>query len=156
VFRVELALGYRSGGRNTARDLALIHLSAPVPAAQVRPIPLGTSAEIGQKVSSFSYGRDRSFILSAEPSCRILGRQDTLLGTNCEATPGVSGAPLIVFRDHGPEIVGVIAAMTGYSRPAMIGRALAVAADKTARDRLFGRDVAGLAPRARPARLPGS
>ncbi|MCV6596117.1 MAG: S1 family peptidase [Mangrovicoccus sp.] len=153
VRRVETAAGYFGEGRPTARDIALVHLRQAVPASAVRPIPLGRQARIGQNVASLSYGRDRSFILSTEASCKILGRRDTLLGTSCEATPGVSGAPLIVKTPRGPEIVGVIAAMTGYTRPAMRGRALAVAADIRARDRLFGRaSTALIVPERNPLR----
>lgn len=142
VVAISPAEGYFGAGRPVARDMALVRLRDAVPGDLVRPIPFADRTEVGQEVATYSYGRDRSFILSTEPSCHILGRQDTLLGTSCEATPGVSGAPLILQTDAGPKVAGVIAAMTGAKPPLMRGRALAVAVDIVARDRLFGKQSA--------------
>ena len=138
VASIRPANGFFGAGRPTARDAALVRLTAPVSSDLVKPIELADRAGVGQEVTTFSYGRDRSFILSSEPACHILGREDTLLGTSCEATPGVSGAPLILNTAEGPRVVGVIAAMTGARPPLMRGRALSVAMDPRARDRLFG------------------
>lgn len=138
VATIRPATGYFDGGRPTARDVALVRLSAPVAADVVAPIGLAAQTSVGQEVATFSYGRDRSFILSTEPSCHIIGREGTLLGTSCEATPGVSGAPLILSTRDGPRVVGVVAAMTGAKPPLMRGRALSVSVDEAARDRLFG------------------
>lgn len=138
VATIRPAKGYFGGGRPTSRDVALVRLRAPVSADLVAPIDLADHAGVGQEVATYSYGRDRSFILSSEPSCHILGREGTLLGTSCEATPGVSGAPLILSTPDGPRVVGVIAAMTGAKPPLMRGRALSVSVDRTARDGLFG------------------
>lgn len=138
VATIRSAQGYFDGGRSTARDVALVRLRAPVSADLVTPIGLVDRTSVGQEVATYSYGRDRSFILSSEPSCHILGRDGTLLGTSCEATPGVSGAPLILSTPDGPRVAGVIAAMTGAKPPLMRGRALSVSVDEAARERLFG------------------
>ncbi|MEM1360772.1 MAG: trypsin-like serine protease [Pseudomonadota bacterium] len=139
------AEGYFAAGRPISRDLALIKLRQQVPAHLVTPLPLLERTEVGQKVATFSYGRDRSFSLSRETDCRIMGRYGNLLGTTCEATPGVSGAPMVVSTAQGPRIAGVIIAMSGAKPPVLIGRAIAVAADAPARSQLFGNDhqVAG-------------
>lgn len=132
------AARYFGTDRQVARDAALVQLRAPVPSDLVSPIPLADRTYVGQEVATYSYGRDRSFILSAEASCHILGRDVTLLGTSCEATPGVSGAPLVAQSPDGPRVAGVVVAMVGGKPPLMRGRALSVAVDPDARDRLFG------------------
>lgn len=147
VATIRPALGYFGGGRPTARDVALVRLRAPVSTDLVAPIALADRTRVGQEVATYSYGRDRSFILSSEPACHILGRDGTLLGTSCEATPGVSGAPLILATADGPRVAGVIAAMTGARPPLMRGRALSVSVDEAARGRLFDATV-GLDPAA--------
>lgn len=135
---VRPAEGYFAAGRPISRDLAIVKLRKPVPEQLVTPLTLMERTKVGQRVETFSYGRDRSFSLSRESGCRIMGRHGNLLGTTCEATPGVSGAPMIVSTAQGPRIAGVIIAMRGAKPPRLIGRAIAVAADDAARSQLFG------------------
>ena len=116
----------RAQGDGVATDLGLIGLDAPVPVA---PLPLAARpARTGEAVAVVSYGRDRAQAPSLQTGCRITARQGPVLVTDCEALPGVSGAPLLRAAGVGWEVVGVVSARTG-SRAAPSGAALAVALD---------------------------
>ena len=123
------APGYLETGRPVSRDLALVRLRTPIPSDVATPIPIADIAGQGMQVSSYSYGRDRSFIMSHQATCRIKRRQGSLMHTSCEATHGVSGAPLIVQGDAGPHVAGVIVAMVNVPKRARRGDALAVAVE---------------------------
>jgi hypothetical protein len=124
---VATAPGWRPG--RTDRDAALIRL-APVsgrPEA-VAPLPVAPPPAPGDALSTLSYGRDRAEALSRQTGCRLVGRRGDLLLTDCEATPGVSGAPLLVETAAGPALVGVVVAAEAPPPPALRGPAVAVAA----------------------------
>ena len=113
----------------TALDAALIRLTlvSGRPEA-VAPLPVSSPPPPGTALSILSYGRDREEMLSLETGCRLVGRRGGLLVTDCEATPGVSGAPLLAETDRGPALVGVVVAAGAARPPAVRGPALAVAA----------------------------
>ncbi|MCP4385663.1 MAG: trypsin-like serine protease [Hyphomicrobiales bacterium] len=123
--RVAVDPNFKQGEKsadNIAADLALIELSEPIPVSVVAPLPSGCCAVAGDPVTTLSYGMDRPEALSLETDCAITGRGGPILLTDCEATPGVSGAPLIGEADGGDTILGVIVAMDGRVR----GDAIAV------------------------------
>lgn len=111
-------------------DAALIRL-APVagdPGA-VAPYPVAEPPAPGARVAVLSYGHDRPEALSAEFGCTLTARTGDLLLTDCEATPGVSGAPLLALGADGAEtLVGVVVAAAHARPPALRGPAVAVSA----------------------------
>ncbi|QDY69716.1 trypsin-like serine peptidase [Qingshengfaniella alkalisoli] len=117
-------------------DIILIRLAEPMPAT-IEPVPPALSVHVGDRVDTLSYGRDRSQLLSRQSDCRITKRRDMLLLTDCEATPGVSGAPLVITSPHGPKVAGVISAVIDAAPPAIRGDALAVSTDQVTLERLF-------------------
>ncbi|MCR9089095.1 MAG: S1 family peptidase [Rhodobacteraceae bacterium] len=140
VVKVEIAEGFLQGGQAMQRDLALVHLDAPV-AEHIAPIPLAPpSTLVGfSQVDVFSYGRDHAFIVSVQRDCDILSRHSTVLKTNCEAVPGVSGAPLILEGASGPSLAGLIVGANSSDMPLNPGPgAAAVIVDPIAFDALLG------------------
>ncbi|MGG7564709.1 trypsin-like serine peptidase [Rhodovulum sp. DZ06] len=126
-----------------SRDLAVLELSRPITAEEVRPIPLALPGVTPHHVDVYSYGRDRAEALSVERGCAVLARRGEVLFTRCEATPGVSGAPLVAVGPEGgragARVLGVVSVMgrsTADSRgaPRGAGPALGVAADRLGKD----------------------
>lgn len=109
-------------------DLALIQLAAPAPDT-LRPLhPAQRPAAIGDMVAVLSYGRDRPEALSIEEECSVTARRGPVLWTNCDAVPGISGAPVVRQGSVGPELVGVVSASAGADQFGR-GQAIAVAID---------------------------
>lgn len=95
-----------------ADDIALVRVR-PAGGSPPAPAPLPVSEDrvrAGLAVAALSYGRDRAEALSMQADCRIGARRGPLLWTNCEAVPGVSGAPLLRRGPQGAELVGVLVA----------------------------------------------
>lgn len=119
-----------------AGDMAVLKLARPITRDEVIPLPLADPGAVREIVRILSYGRDRPQALSIEPACLITQRRGELLFTKCEATPGVSGAPLIRLgpdggRD-GAAVLGVVSLMWGGNGALGTGYAVAVAADRLA------------------------
>ncbi len=113
---------------NPTHDLALIRLGAPAPRA-IRPLnPAVQPVAVGEAVAVLSYGRDRPQALSIQAPCTVTARHGGLLLTDCEAVPGMSGAPLVRRTPQGPELVGVVSASVEADALGR-GKAIAVAID---------------------------
>ena len=111
-----------------AHDLALIRLAAPAPDT-LRPLPPARRpAAVGDTVTILSYGRDRPEALSIQAGCTVTARRGQVLLIDCEAVPGMSGAPVLRQGPAGPELVGVVSASAGAD-PLGRGQAVAVAID---------------------------
>lgn len=130
---VDVAEGYFTRGQTLRSDLAIVHLETPI-ADHIVPIPLAAPYKLddAQEVDTYSYGHDRAFIVSVEKDCSIIARRSTVLLTDCEAVPGMSGAPLILKSASGPSLAGVIVGATRTDAAPLLGSAAAVAADKEA------------------------
>ncbi len=98
-----------------ASDWALVSITPPLP---IRPIPVRTLAlsgpEAGDALLRAGYSQDRAQMLSVHDGCRIRGRlaEGRVLLTDCDATRGDSGSPLLL-RGEGGEIsvIGVTSAV---------------------------------------------
>ena len=109
-------------------DLALILLAAPAPDT-LRPLPPARRpAAVGDRVAILSYGRDRPEALSIQEGYSVIARRGPVLLTDCEAVPGISGAPVVREGVAGPELVGVVSTSAGAD-PLGRGQAIAVAID---------------------------
>lgn len=109
-------------------DLALIRLVAPAPDTLRPLLPARRPAAVGDRVVILSYGRDRPEALSIQEGCSVIARRGPVLLTDCEAVPGISGAPVLRQGPDGPELVGVVSASAGAD-PLGRGQAIAVAID---------------------------
>lgn len=97
-------------------DWAIVYLREALP---VRPIPLaGRSADAVRTVTRAGYGQDRPHMLAMHQGCRILDRLPTapLLLTDCDATRGDSGSPLLQGEGDQLRIVGLTAAVADDGR----------------------------------------
>ncbi|MEM1314606.1 MAG: trypsin-like peptidase domain-containing protein, partial [Pseudomonadota bacterium] len=122
----EIAVPEAWSRETLALDIAALRIDPPV--ETVAPFAAEDLARPGLPVWTVSYGRDRPEAPSREAACEISARQGDLVLTTCEATPGVSGAPVFTDTPDGPVLVGVAVAAVDARPPAMRGRALAVAA----------------------------
>lgn len=93
-------------------DLALVKLRAPM--EDIAPLGLSRSLRRGDEVAIVSYGRDRPEIASIQSPCGVLSRSGSIAVLDCDATYGVSGAP--VLRRVGDEwrVAGVVSAMAQH------------------------------------------
>lgn len=83
------------------RDVALLQLAEPIPSAVISPFTVARSGN-GDEVSVVSYAEDRADALSWQQVCKVIGREGTLIGFDCDVTFGSSGAP--VFRRTGGRV----------------------------------------------------
>jgi len=104
VARYVVAPGYDPAAgmqaENVRRDVALMHLSTPIPAALASPFHLAATPAPGQRVSVVSYGRDRDKAPSWQRDCGLLWRSEGVMGFDCAVINGSSGAPVFA-RDGG-------------------------------------------------------
>jgi protease YdgD len=119
-------------------DWAVVTLADPLGTPD-RVLPLADQAATGAAIALAGYSIDRPEVIEADLNCAISGRGadgegHALLADNCEATRGVSGAPLLV---HSPDnrwaVVGIQVAGTagqagGWAVPASAIRLGAAAA----------------------------
>lgn len=114
-----LVRGYRlapgsDGGppqRRPGADWVRLDLVGPSPAG-VEPLPLDVDfPRPGTPVALAGYNQDRSQLLLADFTCRIIGRATgrgaRFLVDNCSATRGTSGAPLLLRRNNGYAVLGM-------------------------------------------------
>ena len=96
-----------------AHDWALIRLQAAV---AVKPVPVkaisaGTFAqEVGAgEIARAGYGADRSYLLSVHRGCSaaVSGYLPGAMLNRCDARPGDSGSPLLLFRGEEAFVIGL-------------------------------------------------
>ncbi len=94
-------------------DIAMIVLDRDI--TSVAPLPLAKDMDLqpGAAVLHASYPVNRRFILSVQENCRITGRTEGLLATDCDVRPASSGGPLIVRREDQRLIAGVLTGISG-------------------------------------------
>jgi len=118
----------RNPAGTAGADWAVLTLAQPLGTPD-RILPLADQAATGAAIALAGYSIDRPEVIEADLNCVISGRgADTeghvLLADNCEATHGISGAPLLARSpDHGWEVVGIQVAGTagragGWAVPA--------------------------------------
>ncbi len=104
-------LGGLSDSAMLHRDLALLLLDAPLAPQDARPIalhgPVGAGAAV--QLASFGIGREES--LSRERGCRFLGVGEGLLRTDCAATYGSSGAPVLLRQGGALRLLTIVVAV---------------------------------------------
>lgn len=120
------APGYDPGGQGAARalDVALLRLERPLRDGRVVPLPLGDPPRAGDPVSVVSYAQGRSEAPSIEAACSVLEVHGASVVTDCIASPGASGSPVLRMVGGRPAVISVISGGTIGDR----GRSLTVAA----------------------------
>lgn len=92
-------------------DVAVIVLKQSL---TIAPVPLATAKApaAGTALVHPSYGRDRPYLLSADSNCRVQGRSEGVLMTDCDTNFGGSGGPVLV-REAGA--LRLLAVMVGIA-----------------------------------------
>lgn len=112
--QIRVASGYdpRQPLKTLGRDWALVRVDAalgtPDRILRIRP----TQPEPGARVMIGGYSQDHRQLLTADPTCRIIGAArdaagDPVLRHDCAATRGASGAPVLVQDGAGWGIGGI-------------------------------------------------
>lgn len=100
------------------RDWAIVHLQAPL---AVRPIPVGhLEMGVGIDISRAGYSQDRPHLLAIRWHCHVLDHlaDAPLLLTDCDATRGDSGSPLLQGDGDRLQLVGMTVAVADNGRSA--------------------------------------
>lgn len=91
------------------RDVALLQLARPIPSAEISPFTVARPGN-GDEVSVVSYAEGREDALSWQRVCKVVGRQDALIATDCDVSFGSSGAPVLDRSGYRARIVSIISA----------------------------------------------
>ena len=91
-------------------DLALIVLKNPIVDVPPLRLDLENEAKTSSPVTHAGYPGTRRFILSIHEGCRIAANALGRVATNCEASPGSSGGPLLSM-DGAPAIIGALSGL---------------------------------------------
>jgi protease YdgD len=112
VLRAAAHPGYRHAARGDAetirRDVALLQLDRPIPAATAAPFIVASLPEGEGEVGVVSFAANRAEALSIERDCSVLGRGEGLFAFDCNVTFGSSGAPVFDMSGGRARIVSVI------------------------------------------------
>lgn len=95
--------------QNVRHDVALLQLTAPIPAALAAPFAIKAPGR-GDQVSVVSYALGRAETLSWQRACDVLARQGGLVAMNCDVTFGASGAPVLDRSGARAQIVSIVSA----------------------------------------------
>ena len=116
----------RSGLTGLSGDTALLRLATPIRPGAAVPIGLsdGTGAE--RSFTMLGYRRDAPERPVMDSGCRLIMAESALLGLGCRVVSGNSGAPLLVRRGGGWQVVAVLVAQSRAPGPI---RAIAVIPD---------------------------
>jgi protease YdgD len=95
--------------RRAGYDLALIRLTAPVPASAALPLPLAGGAAPAPRllVASYRGGRGER---AREHTCPVIDASDRMIRMGCDVRPGESGSPLLQREGDTLVLVGVLSA----------------------------------------------
>ncbi len=112
--RVVIHRAYRYNNKRrldrVASDIAIIELDRPITSAGIVPFGWAKRPRIGQDVQIVSYSKDQAEEPSLNRSCRVLGRDPSVLVLSCHVTFGASGSPIFVVENGVPRIASIISA----------------------------------------------
>lgn len=107
--------------RTEGADWAVLTLATPLGTPD-RTLKLAPTAATGETVALAGYSLDHAEVIEADPHCRITAQTADpagrpMLDDDCEATRGVSGAPLLARSAvNGWEVAGIqVLALLGYA-----------------------------------------
>jgi protease YdgD len=112
------------------RDVALLQLAEPIPTSLISPFVIARPSN-GDEVSVVSYAEGREEALAWQRVCHVVGRQEALIGFDCDVSFGSSGAPVLDRSGYRAKIVSIISAgATDDGKPISIGMELPVIVDR--------------------------
>ena len=96
------------GSEDLDEDIALVVLDHPIPAEMAVPLPIATSSEMPFEMHGFR--RDDPGRPAPPQTCHTLATRPGLLGLDCPAVSGNSGAPLLQRTEEGWQVVATMVA----------------------------------------------
>jgi protease YdgD len=134
VARTIVAPGYRNIDpapiEMIQRDVALLQLAEPIPTSLISPFAVARPSN-GDEVSVVSYAEGREEALSWQRVCHVVGREEELIGFDCDVSFGSSGAPVLDRSGYRAKIVSIISAgATDDGKPISIGMELPALVDQ--------------------------
>lgn len=100
-----------SGAAGLAEDVALVMLQAPFPPGAAEPLSLAPPS--ATTFTLLAFRRDAPDQLSPPSACHPRASIPGLLGLDCPAVSGNSGAPLLQRGDNGWQVVAIMVAASG-------------------------------------------
>lgn len=93
----------------TANDVALVRLNSPIYEPGANPYQIAKAPRTGAKLTLVSYGRGRMDALTLERGCKLHTRyRDGVVGIDCSATFGSSGAPVFIQSSGQNRIFSIV------------------------------------------------
>jgi protease YdgD len=97
----------------TANDVALVRLVSPIYEPGANPYPIAKAPRKGSKLTLVSYGRGRMEALTLERGCQLHTLyRDGVVGIDCSATFGSSGAPVFIQTGETRRIFSIVSGGT--------------------------------------------
>ncbi|WP_434288450.1 trypsin-like serine peptidase [Celeribacter sp. SCSIO 80788] len=90
----------RETGDHLRRDVALVKLASPIPAALATPYALHGPTGPEGDLTVASYGQPQNDVMTVQRVCHLLDASDDLYAFDCYISYGASGSPVFA-RDHG-------------------------------------------------------
>ncbi len=100
---------------NLRHDAALVQLRSPVPAGYAAPFVVAALAPAQRDVGVVSFASGRDEAPSLQRLCHVVGRYPGVLGLDCDADQGASGAPIFDMSGPRARIVGIISGIGQYN-----------------------------------------
>ncbi len=98
----------RNGLRQLLSDVALLQLSAPIPAGHASPFATSARTGQGRDVTVVSFARGRLSAPSWQRACRTTFKAQGALRFSCDTNFGSSGAPIFELSAGRPRIVSIV------------------------------------------------
>lgn len=118
--RVLINKDYRYGNKRrlerVATDIALIELKRPIKNARIIPFGRAKRPKIGETVEVVSYATDHPNAPTLQETCRVLGRDPSVLVLSCQVNFGASGSPIFVIENGVARITSVVSAKAEWNR----------------------------------------
>lgn len=112
---IVIAKGYiEADARNNrsgeiSNDVALVRLASPIYDAGIDPYSIVGAPRRGAELTLASYGRGRMGALTLERGCTMHSRyRDGVVGIDCDATYGSSGAPVFITVGGRPRVFSIV------------------------------------------------
>lgn len=96
------------GSEDLDEDVALVVLDRPITVETAAPLPLATPSEAPHEMHGFR--RDDPARPASPEACHVLAVLPGLLGLDCPAVSGNSGAPLLQRTEEGLQVVAIMVA----------------------------------------------
>ncbi|WP_417693836.1 trypsin-like serine peptidase [Roseibium sp.] len=105
-------------------DVALIILADRSDLPLVQQVTAASAQEppVGEQLVSVGYHRDRRFLPTADPSCKVIGAVEGSWVTDCLTKQGASGGPVFLRKGDDLQITAIMSAKAGDQASVVVPR----------------------------------